>query len=79
MMGRKWFRICTVVKVIMVFAYFFTVRALTKFFSQYPQTTFSIVKVASTFWPQGDRLTGQDHRLCFPPRDLVFEHVLGLS
>ena len=62
MMGRKWVTICTVVKVIMVFAYFFTLHALTKFFSQYPQTTFSIIKVASpSLWPKGDRLTGQHH------------------
>ena len=59
MMGRKWVRICSVVKVIMVFAYFFTLHALTKFFSQYPKTTFSIIKVASpSLWPKGDRLTG---------------------
>ena len=62
-MGRKLVRICTVVKVIMVLAYFFTLHALTKFFPQYPQTTFSIIKVASPFlWPKGDRLTGQHHR-----------------
>ena len=62
MMGRKWVRICTVVKVIMILAYFFTLHALTKFFPQYPQTTFSIIKVASpSLWPKGDRLTGQHH------------------
>ena len=61
MMGRKWFRICTVVKVIMVFAYFFTVHTLTKFFSQYPQTTFSIIKVA--WLASGPRETG----LLIPP------------
>ena len=61
-MGRKWVRICSVVKVIMVFAYFFTLHALTKFFSQYPKTTFSIIKVASpSLWPKGDKLTGQHH------------------
>ena len=43
----------------MVFAYFFTLHALTKFFSQYPQSTLSIMKEASTsLWPKGDRLTG---------------------
>ena len=43
----------------MVFAYFFTLRALTKFCSQYPQSTLSIMKEASTsLWPKGDRLTG---------------------
>ena len=63
MMGRKWGRLCTVVKGTMVFAYSFTLRALTKFFSQQPQTTFSIIKVASpSLWPKGDRLNGQHHR-----------------
>ena len=63
MMGRKWGRLCTVVKGTMVFAYSFTLRALTKFFSQKPQTTFSIIKVASpSLWPKGDRLNGQHHR-----------------
>ena len=63
MMGRKWGRLCTVVKGIMVFAYSFTLRALTKFFSQQPQTTLSIIKVASpSLWPKGDRLNGQHHR-----------------
>jgi hypothetical protein len=56
-------KIWTVVKLNMDFIYFFTLRALTKFFSQYPQTTFSIIKVASpSLWPKGDRLTGQHHR-----------------
>ena len=55
-------KIWTVVKLNMDFSYFFTLRALTKFFSQYPQTTFSIIKVASpSLWPKGDRLTGQHH------------------
>ena len=62
-MRRQWARISTLVKVIMVFAYFFTLRALTKFFSQYSQTAFSIIKVALTsLFPKGDRLTGQHHR-----------------
>ena len=59
LMRRQWARISTLVKVIMVFAYFFTLRALTKFFSQYPPSTFSIMKEASpSLWPKGDRLTG---------------------
>ena len=62
LMRRQWARMWTLVKVIMVFAYFFTLRALTKFCSQYSQTTFSIIKVASpSLWPKGDRLTGQHH------------------
>ena len=52
-------KIWTVVRLNMVFIYFFSLHALTKFFSQYPQTTFSIIKVASpSLWPKGDRLTG---------------------
>ena len=67
-MRRQWARISTLVKVIMVFAYFFTLRALTKFFSQYSQTAFSIIKVALTsLFPKGDRLTGQHHRPACAP------------
>ena len=59
MTGKKYAKIWTVVKVIVVFAYFFTLRALTTFFSQYPQSTLSIMKEASpSLWPKWDRLTG---------------------
>ena len=52
----------------MVFIYFFTLHALTKFFSQHPQTTFSIIKVASLcLWPNGDRPPGQHHRSACAP------------
>ena len=77
MMERKWTKIWTVVKVIVVFTYFITLPALDSFFPQYPQSTFSIIKVSSpSVWPKGDRPTGQQHLFaCVPLLILGFEHT----
>ena len=77
MMERKWTKIWTVVKVIVVFTFFITLPALDSFFPQYPQSTFSIIKVSSpSVWPKGDRPTGQQHLFaCVPLVILGFEHT----
>ena len=73
-------KIWSVVKLNMVFTYFFTLHVLAKFLSQSPQITFSVVELESPcIWPKRQAYrTAALSCLSSPPGDLGVEHLLRL-